>query len=157
MTNGTLTCAAINNAGTLKMRFGNIVVMGNVTNQGNFLLAGNAALNVGGVWVNQGLVDIIHWEGTLPVNFQNVGVVLDRSALRIEPIIRNADTVTIQMLGHAGHTYQLQRADLSLANWQDVGVSVEGTGSGGVGVGLEWVDGAGLAERFYRVKVGLEP
>lgn len=48
------------------------------------LLTGNAVLDITGTLTNTGVLDLISWTGTLPSGFINNGIVLDRSAVKID-------------------------------------------------------------------------
>ena len=156
MTNGSTTWAAIRNNGSIILAQGNVTVTGNVTNFGDLMLSGNASLNLNGALVNFGLLDLINWQGTLPTNFINQGIVLDQTDVKIESFWRNGNETRLTILSYAGHDYQLQRApDLTNGVWENVGAEVSGTGLHGTGGLIEFVDPNALLEQtgFYRVLV----
>jgi hypothetical protein len=162
MTNGTLTCAAINNQGTIKASVGALNVTGNVTNSGDVFLSGSAVLVVTGSFVNNGLLDLINWSGPLPPNFINNGVLLDRTSVKMKDLTKNGNTMQVTIPGYTGHSYQLQRAltvSASGSDWQNVGAPANGTGTHGVGVMLQFEDpGSPLPQNaFYRIVVNALP
>ncbi|MEY4387924.1 MAG: hypothetical protein RLY20_3207, partial [Verrucomicrobiota bacterium] len=58
---------------------GNIAGTGSVTVNGTLRLVGNAQLSFNGGFTNNGVLDLLTWNGTLPPGFVNNGVVISRS------------------------------------------------------------------------------
>ena len=160
MTNGTLTCAGLNNEGVLTAATGALIVTGNVTNTGDLRLSGQASLSVAGTLSNRGLLDVINWDGTLPAGLLNTGIVLDRSTLELS-IVSIGPGIRMTIPGYAGHTYQLQTASTlpcAPADWQNLGGLVFGTGEHGIPVPIQYEPTNALAAPFgyYRVSVAAE-
>ena len=106
---GTITCSSLNVLGTFEESSGGaLTVGGSVTNQGTLRLLGDAQLNVGGAFINNGVLDIMTWSGTLPPGFANTGLVLDRSAIKVESCAVTGVDFNVTIMGYAGHSYQLQ-------------------------------------------------
>ncbi len=101
-----------------------------ITNNGTLTLLGSASLNLdGGPFVNNGVLDIITWQGTLPAGFLNNGMVLTRTNIEIRQVEKIGPDLRMQIQGYANHGYQLQQAsggDLT-GLWNSVGASVLGT------------------------------
>ncbi|MGH7941624.1 MAG: alpha-L-rhamnosidase C-terminal domain-containing protein, partial [Limisphaerales bacterium] len=129
---------------------GILTVGGSVTNLGTVRLLGNAQLSVGGQFVNDGVLDIMTWNGSLPSNFINNGLVLDRSAIKIESSAIQGPAFSVTIMGYQGHTYQLQYStSLSPASWTNVGPPQPGNQAP-----LVFTNSVGGGEGFYRVAVG---
>jgi hypothetical protein len=124
---------------------------GAVINSGTLRLVGNATIPTDITLINNGLLDLMTWQGSLPAGFVNNGTVLDRSLVRVGAMAIEQPDTKITMQGYVGHTYQLQfRDDLTSGNWTDIGTPVAGadapitfTHAGG-GIGQR---------RFYRAVV----
>ncbi|MCS7338057.1 MAG: hypothetical protein NZ739_07455, partial [Verrucomicrobiae bacterium] len=130
---------------------GRLDVSTNLANQGLIRLRGNAALNVTGSFTNNGIVDIMTWQGALPPGFINNGIVIDRSVIRIESASMDATDFIVRIYGYAGHTYKLQyRDDLGSGAWTDASTPVQGANSP---LTLRHIGGATATKRFYRVAV----
>ena len=144
-TSGSVSIAA---EATLDLR-GPLATSGSLTNAGTLRLVGNASLSFGS-FTNTGVLDLIHWNGTLPAGFVNLGVVLDREALRIASSAKSGNDFSLSLHGHPGHDYQLQRADDLAGGWQNIGPARSGTNAP-----LQFTDvgGAAVTRRFYRVLV----
>jgi autotransporter-associated beta strand protein len=129
---------------------GTITGTGNLTNSGTLRLVGDATLDFTGTFTNTGVLDIMTWQGTLPVGFVNSGIVLDRSAVKItsHAITGNDFSLTIQ--GHAGHNYQLQRCDSLSDAWQNLGPAQPG---GNATLVFTDPGGASADRRFYRISI----
>lgn len=107
-----------------------LIISGNATNNGTLRLTGNAQFSTGGHMVNNGVLDIINWNGALPTGFVNAGVVVDRSSVKLEACSLNNRVLTLTVKGYEGHTYQLQRSsNLNPAAWSDVGTAQMGQGT----------------------------
>lgn len=128
---------------------GNLTVEGSVTNQATLSLLGDASLDVTGPFVNNGTLDIMTWNGALPPGFTNNGVLLDRSAIKIESCTVNNGSFELTIMGYARHTYQLQTSSaLNPAAWNNLGPAQAGAGQM-----LEFTRPAGAGTEFYRVAV----
>ena len=105
-------------------------------------------LDITGTFTNTGVLDIMTWSGTLPAGFVNNGIVLDRSAVKVESfgIAGNAFSVTLK--AHAGHAYQLQRSDSLTGTWQNIGSPHQGDDTI---ITLTDPAGASQPRMFYRV------
>jgi hypothetical protein len=125
---------------------------GNVVVTGVLRLVGGATIAPGVTLTNNGTLDIMTWNGTLPSGFVNNGTVLDRSLVRINAanVSTNGFNLTIQ--GYLGHTYQLQyRDNLSSGGWQNWGAPLAGNDAF-----ITFTDSSGVtgSNRFYRVAIG---
>jgi hypothetical protein len=130
---------------------GQLAVSGSLTNNGTLLLTGNAQLNVSGTFVNTGVLDIINWNGALPAGFVNTGIILDRSAVKVQSCEVNGADFTLTIMGYAGHGYQLEwTSDLNVSAWTDIGPSK--IGEGGLLV-FTHTNGVVASRSFYRVRV----
>ena len=128
---------------------GNLTVEGSVTNQATLSLLGDASLDVTGPFVNNGTLDIMTRNGALPPGFTNNGVLLDRSAIKIESCTVNNGSFELTIMGYARHTYQLQTSSaLNPAAWNNLGPAQAGAGQM-----LEFTRPAGAGTEFYRVAV----
>jgi autotransporter-associated beta strand protein len=137
---------------------GNAVVQGaltgggSVTNTGTLRLVGDAVFDITGPFTNTGVLDLMTWTGTLPAGFVNNGIVLDRSAVKIDAYQKAGNAFSVTLKAHAGHAYQLQRSDSLSGAWQDVGSPLQGDDSV---ITLTDPAGGSLPRMFYRV--ALEP
>lgn len=146
---GSITCASLNIPGTLENTSGTLTVAGSVTNQGTLRLLGHAQLILGGALINNGVLDIMNWSGTLPSGLVNNGVLLDRSAVKVESCAVKDGNFDLTIMGYGSHTYQLQGSNtLTPATWNNIGSPQ--AGAGGI---LEFTDGIGEGVKFYRVAV----
>ena len=129
---------------------GTITGSGTLTNTGTLRLVGDATLGFTGTLTNNGVLDIMTWNGTLPASFVNNGIVLDRSNVRLNSFVKSGDAFTFGITGFTGHNYQLQRADDLAGTWQNTGSAQPGTGAG-----LIFTDPvrADMPRRFYRIAV----
>jgi alpha-L-rhamnosidase len=128
---------------------GTLTVEGSITNLGTVRLLGNAQLTVGGQIVNDGVLDIMTWNGSLPSSFVNNGLVLDRSAVKIEFSAVQGPAFTVTIMGYQGHTYQLQYStSLSPASWTNLGPPQPGNQAP-----LVLTNSIAGGEGFYRVAV----
>ena len=148
---GTVSCASLTNLGVCECLSGSLIITGNATNGGTLRLLGNAQLHIGGVFSNGGVLDIMTWSGTLPPGFVNNGVLLDRSAIKVESCVAEGSNFNVTIVGYAGHTYQLQYSNnLRPAAWTNVGAAQAGSGAPLV---LTQANGMAASQRFYRVVV----
>jgi rhamnogalacturonan endolyase len=149
---GTLNAALVNDGLVLADCGvpGVLTINGHVTNNGTMRLVSGTSLDASGVFVNNGVLDLMTAGGTLPTNLVNHGVILDSSNLPVQSISRIGSTITIQAQSFSGHTYQLQSStSFNPPIWQDLGVAQEGTG----GV-IEFTDpGGGVGQGYYRLRV----
>ena len=78
-----------------------------------------------------------------------MGVLLDRSAIKITSCTINQDTFGLTIMGYADHSYQLQTAGaLDPGEWSNVGPAQIGAGQL-----LNFTGPAGAGTAFYRVAV----
>ena len=126
LSGGTLI---IGSGGNAAATFGGTLLgSGTVINNGILRLVGNASIPSNLILINNGVLDLMTWQGTFPAGFTNNGTVLDRSAVAVKSIwIENTD-VKLTIQGYKGHNYQLQvRQDLSSGNWTNIGNPMTGT------------------------------
>lgn len=154
---GTLTgCGTIN--GTL-LNFGTVMgdcgapqsltIAGNVTNHGTMQFVAGTGLQVSGVFVNNGVLDLLTGAQGLPANFINNGVVIDSSNTRITSASLVGGTIQMTLPGYAGHAYQLQRAaSLTMPVWLNVGAAQDGAGDV-----LTFTDAVVGGQFFYRIVI----
>jgi hypothetical protein len=119
----------ITNGQTLVLQTNQSLNCDSLTNDGTLTLLGSALLNISGAFINNGTLDIMTWQGTLPPGLVNNGIILDRSAIRIEQVSMINSDLHILIHGYPGHGYQLQEAfggNLS-ASWINVGGAITGT------------------------------
>ena len=147
---GTIN-GSVTNDGALGIGGGTLNITGDFVNNGTAIFTGGAALQVGGTFTNNGFLDVMTGAQTLPANFINNGIVLDRSLVKVAGIARSGANFTVTIQGYAGHAYQLQRADTLAGPWTSIGASQPGADSV-----LTFTDtgGATGAQRFYRIAVG---
>ena len=130
---------------------GQLVVSNNLVNNGMLRLTGAAALMVGGMLTNNGVLDIMTWNGTLPAGFVNHGAVRDRSLLRVDSVEPSGADFKVKIQGYTGHNYQLQyRDDLSGGTWQNIGMAVAGADAL---ITFTHPSGGTAGQRYYRVAV----
>jgi autotransporter-associated beta strand protein len=148
-TGGSLT-GEVQNAGTLNLTGGTLVVQGDLVNTGTLRVTGLASLQVTGSVINEGLLDLLTAASTLPANFTNNGIIIENSARRILSVARTGPNFTCTAHGYAGHAYQLQRADTLAGPWVNVGGA-----QAGAGAVLTFTDPGGATgpQRFYRLLV----
>jgi autotransporter-associated beta strand protein len=131
---------------------GNFTGTGTIVNDGTLRLVGNATLSPGIALTNNGTLDVMTWQGTLPAGLMNNGVVLDRSAIGIKQFAVQGPDVKVSIHGYSGHTYQLQvRDSLDSGGWTNVGSPVSGAAAD---IDFTQAGDAGSAKRFYRFVVG---
>ena len=130
---------------------GSISGSGSLMVNGTLRLVGNASIASGIAVTNNGTLDIMTWNGTLPAGFVNHGQVLTRSLIKLGQCQLSNSDFTVTMQSYSGHTYQLQcRDSLTAGNWQDVGGAVAGNDAS---ILLAQPGGIGATARFYRVTV----
>ncbi|MBS0657511.1 MAG: autotransporter-associated beta strand repeat-containing protein [Verrucomicrobia bacterium] len=101
--------------------------------------------------VNYGVIDVISGILIPPGNFENYGLLLDASMVRVKSCSRVGTTVTLTIDSHDGHSYRLQRStSLSGGTFVDVGPAQPGA----TGTTLTFTDAnASGGSGFYRVAV----
>lgn len=147
---GNLTVA---NGGIAQFNGGKFAVNGVITNNGLVILSNGAHFTgTSSSFVNNGTLDIIN-AGTFvpPPGFQNNGVILDSSAVRVASVSKSGSTVTVKINSNSGHTYQLQYSPtLAGGTFTNIGAPQ----SGSTGTTLVFTDPAATGSRgFYRVIV----
>lgn len=153
---GTLTLGGGHSFGSVLVESGSLVITsgaftatGSVTNNGTLRLTGGAALNVSGPFVNNSVLDLMTGAQALPAGFINNGTVLDSSLVRVNAISKSGADISVSIVGYAGHSYQLEKADSPAGSWTPVGAVQPGAGSV-----LTFTDsGATGGQKFYRVAV----
>lgn len=155
MPDSTLYYSSVWNSGNLDVTQGTLLVGGDVTNDGTLRLTGDAILQSGGNLINNGVLDMINWSGTLPAGFINNGTILDSSVVKVSSIAISGDDITITIDGYDGHSYRLQHADSPAGPWSNLGSPMDGTGTGGSPVPLEFIHPDAMLEDngFYRISV----
>jgi autotransporter-associated beta strand protein len=147
---GSLQGNLVNHGTVLADSTGPIVVNGTVTNSGTMRLT-SGSLSSTGLFINNGVLDIINGPQALPPNFQNNGTVLDSRSVRISEMTMADSSIVLSVSSVSGHNYQMQRADSLSGPW--TGVGPVQAGSGAV---LQFTDPAGAngaQKRFYRIQV----
>jgi autotransporter-associated beta strand protein len=130
---------------------GNFTGTGTIVNDGTLRLVGNATLPAGITLTNNGTLDVMTWQGTLPAGVVNNGVVLDRSAIAIKQFVVQGPDVKVSIRGYSGHTYQLQARDsLDAGSWSNVSPPVSGADAD---IDFTRAGDVGNAKRFYRIAV----
>ena len=129
---------------------GSITGTGSLTVDGTLRLVGDAALGFTGPFTNNGVLDIMTWTGTLPAGFVNNGIVLDRSAVKVDLFEIAGPSINVTLTGYAGHSYQLQYSDDLSGNWKNIGPAQAG---GNAPITLTDPAGATGDRRFYRVSL----
>lgn len=149
---GSITCSSLDVLGTFEARSaGAVTVGGSVTNQGTVRLLGDAQLDAGGAFINNGLLDIMTWNGVLPAGFVNHGVLLDRSAIQIQSCRLAGNDFNLTIIGYTGHSYQLQYAnDLQPPSWNNLGPVLVGSNAPLI---FTHTNGVTAGRKFYRVAV----
>jgi autotransporter-associated beta strand protein len=146
------SAVSISNGAALSLQGGSLSVIGNITNNGLFKIAGSPSLSLTGTFINQGVLDLINGPQTLPSIFVNNGVVLYPSSVQLTNLtFSNSNGTTLTMQGYAQHTYQLQKTTSVTApvTWTNVGSAVTGTGGA-----IIFADPAASgSSTFYRVQV----
>lgn len=146
--------------GTLVIGSGNFsrgfsgVISGSGTVQisGTLCLIGNASLSAGVTLNNRGVLDIINWNGTLPADFVNEGVVIDHTSVQIKQTAISGTDVRVTLMGYAGHSYWLQWTDdLTSGSWNSAPYGL--VGGGGLLTLVHAGGASGVAHRFYRVVI----
>lgn len=147
------TCAIegdLNIDGTASVLAGAFSVTGSVVNNGTLRLTGLSTLTAAGEFTNNGVLDLLSSNAALPAGFTNNGTVILNSERRILSGLKSGVGFTVTVMGHPGHTYQLQRTDTFTGAWTNVG-----TAQSGAGTTLTFTDPGGATgpARFYRIAV----
>jgi len=100
---------------------GTIGGSGSVEINGTLRLVGDASLPVGIALVNNGQLDIMTWNGTLPAGFVNHGTMIDQTMLQIGLELPSSTNIMLHVPGYPGHNYQFQSATNLNAAWNNVG------------------------------------
>ena len=146
---GDLTVAS---GGVAEFSGGIFVVNGDITNNGLVILSNGARISgTSSSFVNNGTLDVIT-AGTFtpPPGFQNNGVLLDSSAVRVASVSRSGNNVTVRINSNTGHTYRLQYSPtLSGGSFENIGSPQTGS----TGTVLEFTHSSSAGSGFYRVTV----
>jgi hypothetical protein len=151
------TYQSIQNHGTLVLPSGSLSVTGNVTNSGTIRLYGNTAFNITGTFTNTGVIDVINWNRSLPLNLLNIGTILDRSAIRVLTTETNSTHFTLSIPNFEGHIYQLEATPDLIAPWQPLGDPISGTGTALAPSTLQFSPLLDGPQKFFRVMVTPPP
>jgi fibronectin-binding autotransporter adhesin len=145
---GTINADLVNN-GQVSVNCGDLVVNGNITNNGTMSLYGGTVLIANGSFVNNGVLDLLTSPNTvLPPGFVNNGTVIQFGQAKVQSISRAGSTFTMVVQSLSGHNYQLQRSPiLPAANWQNVGTAKPGTGAD-----ISLTDSS-TGRMFYRLQI----
>ena len=149
---GAITGNLVNNGTVVADNAGVLTVNGTVTNFGTVRLTGGAAIQSSGLFINNGVFDIITGPQALPPNFQNNGIILDASSVRVQSFDLTGKDARLTVPTVTGHVYQLQRSDsLGSGTWENIGAAIPGDGS--PQLFTDPGGSAGSKQRFYRVLV----
>jgi autotransporter-associated beta strand protein len=149
---GSITGNLVNSGTVVADDAGVLAVNGTVTNFGTVRLTGGAAIQCSGLFVNNGVFDIITGTQSLPPNFQNNGIILDSSSVRIQSFDLTGADARLTVPTVTGHVYQLQRSgSLGAESWENIGAAIPGDGS--PQIFSDPGGSTGAAQRFYRVLV----
>ncbi len=137
---------------------GTLTVNGNFENDGTMTVSGSSLLVVNlptdgsGLFVNNGLLDIMDSPGTtLPSGFVNNRTILTSALVTVQQFTMSASSCSVTIQSYTGHTYQLQKsASLTPPVWQAVGTMQAGTGSAIILTDTN----ATSTTTYYRVGVG---
>ena len=141
----------LTNDGTLLCSAGTLELDGIVVNNGTARLTTGSVLSTTETFYNNGVLDLLTADGTIPPNLINNGIVIDSGGLKLISfgIVGNNVTLTLRTYDH--HNYQLQWSDsLAHDSWTDVGSAKSGNGNI-----QSFTDpgGAGHGARYYRIQV----
>ena len=148
-TGGTIT-GDLQLSGEASITAGTLSIQGDVTNYGTLRVTGGARLEHSGIFTNHGILDLLTSDGQVPANLVNHGIVIANTERRILSATRDGNDFQLTIMGHAGHSYQLQRAPGLGGPWAPVGAAVAGNGSM---LTLTDAGGAAATRGFYRVAV----
>jgi hypothetical protein len=149
---GSISCSSLTVLGTFEESSGGaLAVGGGVTNQGTLRLLEDAQLNIDGAFINNGVLDIMTWNGVLPAGLANHGVLLDRSAIKVESCAVEGHDFHVTIMGYTGHSYQLQYSDgLRPVSWANLALPQAGNQAL---LDFTHTNGVAVGPRFYRVAV----
>lgn len=147
LANTDLVITGNNHAATFA---GSLTGSGSLTNSGTLRLVGDATLAFTGAFTNTGILDIMTWSGTLPAGFVNQGIVLGRSAVKIDSCRLSGPAFSVSLTTYTGHFYQLQSSENLSGPWQDIGPAHTGNNAPAT---LTDPTGATATRRFYRVSL----
>lgn len=100
-------------------------VGGSLVNHGTVRLSGDADLAVDGTFINEGVLDISQWQGTLPEEWVNRGIVLRAGTVALRSVNLNGEGLELNIHAEPGHHYQLQsRTDPATGSWDNLGASI---------------------------------
>lgn len=139
-----------NNSGTASVTSGTLNINGPIRNSGTLRVTGGASILCTGAFSNSGILDLLTSASPLPANFINSGVVIENRERRVLSAQKSGSNFSLSVAGHAGHAFQLQRAESLQGPWINIGPAVPGTDSV---LTLTDVGGAVTRSRFYRVLV----
>ena len=149
---GAINGNLVNNGTVVADNAGVINVKGTATNFGTVRLTRGAAIQCSGLFVNNGVFDIITGTQALPPNFQNNGLILDASSVRVQSFDLTGEDAQLTVPTVTGHIYQLQRSDsLGTGAWDNIGAAIPGDGR--PQLFTDPGGSAGAPQRFYRVLV----
>jgi autotransporter-associated beta strand protein len=138
----------IDSGGVAQFSTGPFTVNGTITNNGLFILSNGATISGTPSFMNNGTLDIIT-AGALPPNFQNHGVVIDSSVVKVRGVTRSGISMSLTIDSYTGHTYQLQYSP-SLSGNSFVNIGAPQTGS--TGTSLVFTDPLATgSSAFYRI------
>ncbi|MCP5537423.1 MAG: hypothetical protein H7A51_14470 [Akkermansiaceae bacterium] len=123
-----------------------------IHNEGTLIVKGSADLSVSGSFTNDGLLDLLVYNGAVPSGLVNHGSVLDATNADLTVAITlQEEGHTVTLGGYAGHSYQLQSStSLMPGSWEDVGDPVAGTGVNGHAEPIEIPQPNPATALFYR-------
>jgi len=147
---GNLSVAS---GGVAQFNGATFAVNGVITNNGLVILSNGAHFTgTSSSFVNNGTLDIITAGAfTPPPGFQNRGVIIDSSAVRVTSVAKSGSSVTVRINSNTGHVYQLQYSPtLNGGTFANIGVPQ----TGATGATLVFSDPAARGSSgFYRVVV----
>jgi autotransporter-associated beta strand protein len=138
-----------NNSGIATVTSGTLTLSGNITNSGTLRVTSGAQLVTNGRFVNSGILDLLTSASSLPANLINTGIIIENTDRRVLAAARSGTNFSVTLIGHSGHSYQLQRTGNLGGPWTNIGSAV--AGGGGT---LVLTDPGALGSRlFYRVAI----
>ena len=129
---------------------GNLAGTGSVTVNGTLRLVGNALLSFSGGFTNNGVLDLLTWNGTLPPSFVNHGTVINRSNTAITFCAKVGTNFNASIPGYTSHNYQLQYSDSVNGSWSNVGAPQPGAGTV---LNFTNIFTPANSTRFYRIQI----
>ena len=113
-------------------------------------ITSGAQLATTGSFINTGVLDLLTSASSLPAGFVNSGVVIENTDRRVISSSKAGANFSVSVIGHTGHSYQLQRSDTLTEPWTNIGSAVAGTGSTII---FTDTGGASGDAGFYRVLI----